>query len=241
MTGPFFSIALIVLMGGNSQRVCGFGSGIFATLVYSAYLPVPQAAAVTSIINVFLTLPLALRYRRYLTPRKIIVPFLVYSVSSLLIIRASLDLDGALLKRIFGGFLLLLCLYHFTLSGKQVRRWTPWMAAGTFIISGLGSGLFAVGGPLMVLYFLAHTDSHEEFLADTQMIFTINTAPTLVLRLSSDLLNAGHIRYLVPGLFGTVIGFILAGRIVGHISKERLTKIVYIAVGLSGMLYLLGF
>ena len=226
--------------GGVVQGTCGFGCGILAMLGFSAYLPVPQAAAVTSVINFGITFPTMLRYRKHLTLKKIIVPFLVYTVASMLIIRVSAQLDAKLLKRVFGAFLLALSVYHFTLAGKQPTRWTPALCALAFIISGLGSGLFAVGGPMMVLYFLAHTDSTEECLADTQTIFVLNAAPTLYLRLTGGLLTAAHMPYLIPGLIGVLAGFVIAGQLVGRIDKPRLTKLVYIAVGVSGLLYLLG-
>ena len=47
-------------------------------------------------------------------------------------------------------------------------------------------------------------------------------------------------KYLIPGLTGVLIGFWLAGKIVGKIDKPKLTKLVYTAVGISGFLYLLG-
>ena len=236
----FCLLLLICLLGGVTQGTCGFGCGIFATLGFSAYLPVPQAAAVTSIINLGLTLPMVLRYRKHLTLRRIVLPFLVYTVSAVLIIRFSAGLDGKLLKRVFGGFLVALSLYHFTLRGKQPARWTPWLAALAFIVSGLGSGLFGVGGPLLVLYFLANTDCKEEFLADTQMIFVLGAVPSLYTRVTSGLLTPDHIPFLIPGLIGVLLGFFIAGKIVGRVDKQRLTKIVYTAIGLSGLCYLLG-
>ncbi|MCR5575591.1 MAG: sulfite exporter TauE/SafE family protein [Oscillospiraceae bacterium] len=226
--------------GGVVQGTCGFGCGILAMLGFSSYLSVPQAAAVTSIINFGITLPTTLRYRKHLTVKKIIVPFLVYTVSAMLIIRVSTKLDGALLKRVFGGFLLLLCVYHFTLAGKQPTRWTPLLCALAFIISGVGSGLFAVGGPMLVLYFLAHTDSTGEFLADTQLMMVLNAVPTLYMRITGGLLTAEHVPYLIPGLIGVLIGFWIAGKLVDRIDKPKLTKLVYIAIGVSGLLYLLG-
>ncbi len=226
--------------GGVVQGTCGFGSGILTMLGFSSYLPVQQAAAVTSVINFGITFPTMLRYRKHLTIRKTVVPFLVYTVTSMLIIRVSGRLDGALLKRVFGGFLLALSVYHFTLAGKQPTRWTPALCFLAFVISGLGSGLFAVGGPMLALYFLAHTDSTEEFLADTQLIMVLNAVPTLYMRVTGGLLTAAHLPYLIPGLIGVLAGFWIAGILVGRIDKPRLTRIVYIAIGISGLLYLLG-
>lgn len=240
MAARFGILLVICLLGGLTQGTCGFGCGIFAMLGFSAYLPVPQAAAVTSIINLGLTLPMVLRYRKHLTLRRILLPYLVYTVSAVLIIRISAGLDGALLKRVFGGFLLALSVYHFTLRGRQPARWTPWLAALAFIVSGLGSGLFGVGGPLLVLYFLANTDSKEEFLADTQMIFVLGAIPSLYTRVTSGLLTPAHVPFLIPGLIGVLCGFWIAGKVVDRIDKARLTRIIYAAIGLSGLLYLLG-
>ena len=142
----FCLLLLICLLGGVTQGTCGFGCGIFATLGFSAYLPVPQAAAVTSIINLGLTLPMVLRYRKHLTLRRIVLPFLVYTVSAVLIIRFSAGLDGKLLKRVFGGFLVALSLYHFTLRGKQPARWTPWLAA--LVAAGGGRAAVEIHGKI---------------------------------------------------------------------------------------------
>ena len=236
----FLILLLASAFGGLIQGTCGFGCGILAMLGFSAFLPVNQAAAVTSIINFGVTFPMVLRYRKHLSFRKIIVPFLIYTVSSILIIRFSTHLDAKLLKRIFGGFLMLLSIYHFTLAGKQPRKWTLPLTLFAFVVSGLGSGLFAVGGPMMVLYFLAHTDSNEEFLADTQMIFVLNALPTLYTRISSGLLTAGHIPYMIPGLIGVLGGFWIAGIIVKRIDKKRLTTVVYTVIGICGLLFLAG-
>ena len=97
-----------------------------------------------------------------------------------------------------------------------------------------------MGGPLLVLYFLANTDSKEEFLADTQMIFVLGAVPSLYTRVTSGLLTVAHVPFLIPGLIGVLLGFFIAGKIVNRIDKQRLTKIVYTAIGLSGLCYLLG-
>ena len=238
--GRFLTLLLASVCGGLIQGTCGFGCGILAMLGLSAFLPVNQSAAVTSIINFGITVPMVLRYRRHLTFRKIIIPFLIYTLCSILIIRISADLEARMLKRVFGGFLVMLSIYHFTLAGKQPGKWTPILALLAFIISGVGSGLFAVGGPMMVLYFLGNTDSKEEFLADTQMIFVLNAMPTLYTRISSGLLTAEHLPFLVPGLIGVLGGFWIAGRIVKTINKEKLTAIVYSVICICGVLFLTG-
>ena len=115
MAARFGILLGICLLGGLTHGTCGFGCGIFAMLGFSAYLPVPQAAAVTSIINLGLTLPMVLRYRKHLTLRRIVLPYLVYTVTAVLIIRVSAHLDGALLKRVLSA-----CS---AASGSRARSW----------------------------------------------------------------------------------------------------------------------
>ena len=230
------ALLLIPAMAGGSliQGVCGFGLGIVATMVLSLYLPVNQAAAVSSLVCLGLTLPMVLRFR------KVLIPLLVYSLAATLIIRVSAGWDSALLKRLFGAFLLGLSLYYFLLSRRVGGKWGPLLSFAAFAFSGACSGLFAVGGPLMALYFLSDADSKEEFLGNTQLLFVLSTVPSFFARVSSGLLMLSHLRYILPSLVGVAVGFLLAGTLVHRIDKARLTRLVYAVVGLSGLLYLLG-
>ena len=54
------------------------------------------------------------------------------------------------------------------------------------------------------------------------------------------LLTPAHISFLIPGLIGVLLGVFIAGKIVNRIDKQHLTRIVYTAIGLSGLCYLLG-
>lgn len=236
------ALLLIPAMAGGSliQGVCGFGLGIVATMVLSLVLPVNQAAAVSSLVCLGLTLPMVLRYRRHLRFRKVLIPLLVYSLAATLIIRVSAGWDSALLKRLFGAFLLGLSLYYFLLSRRVGGKWGPLPSFAAFAFSGACSGLFAVGGPLMALYFLSDADSKEEFLGNTQLLFVLSTVPSFFARVSSGLLMLSHLRYILPSLVGVAVGFLLAGTLVHRIDKARLTRLVYAVVGLSGLLYLLG-
>lgn len=167
-----------------------------------------------------------------------LLPLLVYALCSATAIHFSSRVDPALLKRIFGGFLICLAIYHFSLAGKQPRAWSFPTALAAWAFSGACSGLFSVGGPLMVLYFLAHTDSKEEFLGTTELLFFINLVSSTYLRAKSGIITAQLLPLIALCVVCVALGLFIANKIVERINGERLKSIVYIGVGISGIINL---
>ena len=157
----YLIVALAALISGVVQGSCGFGAGIILMIALPFYYPLSQAAGVSCIMNIALIAAMVYRYRKHINLRKVILPLLLYSTVATAAIRLAPYVDQALLKRCFGGFLILLALYHFFLHGKDHGKWNIWVSAAAIIFSGVCSGLFAVGGPLMAVYYLANTDSKE--------------------------------------------------------------------------------
>lgn len=225
---------------GIVQGVCGFGAGPISMSVLPLMMPLINAAAVSGLTTGPLPLLMTLRYRRNLTIKKIIAPLLVYMITAMVTVRLSLGSDAAVMKRVFGAFLLLLSIYHFTLSGRKPVHISLPVAFLMWAVSGVCSGLFSVGGPLMVIYFLSVTDSKEEYLADIELIFFVNIVTSSVTRINNGLITAAHLPYIIPGIIGIVLGLQIANRIVDRIDEKRLTVFVYIVLGISGLGYLLG-
>ena len=171
----YLIVALAALISGVVQGSCGFGAGIILMIALPFYYPLSQAAGVSCIMNLALIAAMVYRYRKHINLRKVILPLLLlYSTVATAAIRLAPYVDQALLKRCFGGFLILLALYHFFLHGKDHGKWNIWVSAAAIIFSGVCSGLFAVGGPLMAVYYLANTDSKEEYLATIETLFLLN-------------------------------------------------------------------
>lgn len=231
-------ICAVTVLAGLSQGVCGFGAGILMMMVLPLFFPISRAAGISGTVSLMLTLMMTLRYRKHLSIKKIPLPLIFYAGFSALAIHFAPMVDQQLMKRMFGVFLILLTLYHFLLSKKQVKEWSLPLCMAAWAFSGACSGLFSVGGPLMVLYFLSHTDSKEEFLGTTELLFFINLVSSTYLRAKSGIITAQLLPLIALCVVCVALGLFIANKIVERINGERLKSIVYIGVGISGIINL---
>lgn len=232
-------IFIFAILAGISQGVCGFGCGIVMMVILPEFFPINQSAGITGLVSLALIILMVIRYRKYIQIKKIVLPLILYAAASAAAISFSSSVDQALLKRIFGAFLLLITLHHF-FAKKGAENWSTLVSILAIAVSGVCSGLFSVGGPLMVLYFLAHTDSKEEFLGTTELLFFFNLLLSTYLRVKNGILLPQHALPTLTGIAGVALGFLAANKIVDHVNGAKLKNIVYIGVGISGALNLLG-
>ena len=82
----YISFAVITLLAGLAQGVCGFGAGILMMMVLPLFFSISRSAAVAGIVSLVVTLLMIIRYRKQISIKKVIAPLLVYSASSALAI-----------------------------------------------------------------------------------------------------------------------------------------------------------
>lgn len=236
----YFIVAISALISGIVQGSCGFGAGIILMIALPFYYSLSRAAGIACIMNIALISAMVYRYRRHINLRKVILPLLLYAVTSAAAINLAPYVDQMLLKRCFGGFLILLAMYHFFLHGKDHGKWNVWVSAAAIIFSGVCSGLFAVGGPLMAVYYLSNTDSKEEYLATLQTLFLLNNIWSTFVRVKNGIVTSADLPVILFGSVFILLGFFIANRFVDKLDDRRMGFVVYTAVGISGILNLFG-
>jgi len=108
------------------------------------------------------------------------------------------------------------------------------------IISGACDGLFGIGGPLMVLYFMSMTHSTHAYLGTIQLFFWINSLYNTAFRFYRGVLLPEHLIFIACGMIGILIGGAAAGKIVDRLNIETMRKLIYVMIGISGVINLLG-
>lgn len=237
MTGA--AIFLASAAAGLIQSVTGFGAGIMTMLVFPLFFPMVEAAALSAAIALALSSTLAWRYRKVCPWKLIVLPAFFYLITTSVAILGAPYLPTELLKRVFGVFLILLSLYFLLLDGKIKAKAdlpTAMLCAG---LSGLTGGFFGIGGPPMVVYFLAALDDKERYIATIQLFFAITGGYMLVLRVASGIFTAELGVYTVIGVIAITLGKLVGIRIIDRINTETMKKIVYVFLGISGVLNLL--
>ena len=232
-------VFLSAVMAGIIQTVTGFGSGIFMMMFFPAFFPLLNASALSSSIGIMVSGGVAWRYRKYSQIRLTLIPAIFYIIFSSVAISLGPFLPTLLLKKVFGAFLVVLSLYF--LFADQTKKVKATMTAAILCaaLSGIVGGLFGISGPPMVIYFLSALDNKEQYLGTLQLFFFWAGVYTLSFRIYSGIYTMNLLKFSALGLVGIYLGMRLGYKIVDRLDKDRMKKIIYLFLGLSGIVNLM--
>ena len=228
-------IGVIALCAGILQGVTGFGAGIVMMMVLPSLFPLNQAAGVSCAIAIVLSLFMTWRYRKHIQIKKVIWPAVLYVAVSSISIVFSTMVNQAMMKKVFGVFLIILSVYYLFLNKGQEKELSLPISVIFIAVSGACDGLFGIGGPLMVLFFLGQTHSKEEYLGSIQAVFLVNLIYGTMMRVFNHILTPWHLSYIITGMICIVFGMMIANKIVDRLDGEKIKKITYVVIGISGI------
>lgn len=224
-------------VAGIVQGVTGFGGGIVLMMFLPYFYDLPHSAGLAGAICIILNLMMVTTYRKYIDFKKIVVPSLLYLTTCSITINYSTLFDQGLMKKVFGVFLLILCVYYlfFNKNTKQEKLSLP-VSIFCIVVSAVCDGLFGIGGPLMVLYFMAQCKKTEEYLGTIQTFFLINCVYNTGFRVFKGILTTQHFIIIGLGMIAIVVGGLIANKIVKKLNSNIIRKLTYIMIGISGLL-----
>lgn len=230
----FISAAL----GGLTQTVTGFGSGIVIMLFLPYIMPVMQASGLNVLMTMILNVMLIAKYRNHIRMKLVFAPALISFAVSTVSIYVGKNLELNVMKMIFSLFLIALAL-HFIFFSQKIRleaNLTTVFACAS--LAGIANGFFGIGGPPMALYFLAVTKEKEEYIGTTQTYFLLTSIYTTIIRMMSGVFDKELLLLALPGIAAILIGEWIGGRIVDKISHDKMTKFIYFFLLASGVVTL---
>lgn len=233
MTAAAVFVAPIV--SGLIQAVTGFGAGIFMMIFFPMLFPVLNASALSSSISLFVSGPQALRYRKYAQWKVTILPTAVYILVSTVSIVLVPYLPTEFLKKLFGVFMVLLSIYFLTVSGKLKVEANALSGTICGVLSGLLGGLFGIGGPPMVIYFLAALEKKEEYIGTIQLFFFVTGLYTCIVRVIKGIYVWELVPYTLLGVCGILIGQHIGAKIMDRLDAATMKKLVYLFLGFAGL------
>lgn len=236
-TAMIFAAALAA---GIVQGITGFGAGIIMMMFLPLAFAMPVAAGISSAVAICLGSLMAWTYRDSINVRKIIPVSALFLLISSIAIRYSVYVPQAVIKKVFGIFLIILSIYYLFINRNSEKKPMSLAAAVIAIaVSALCDAFFAIGGPLMVLYYLAKTDTSREYLGTIQMFFLVNNLWNTSVRLFNGIIGMEQIPVVLAGMAGIALGGVIGGKLVTKISADRLKKLTYIMIGVSGVINVL--
>ncbi len=231
----FLMICIPAFFAGIVQGITGFGAGIVMMMVFPFMFNVTQAAGLSSAIGTSLCFLMVLRYRRHVEIKSIIAPAILFMIVSSLTIHYSTMVNEYVMRLLFGVFLTFLAIYFLFFSNNKVLEIKLPLAILFILLSGIFSGLFGIGGPLMVIYFLSKLDTKEKYLGTIQTFFLIIAGYSTFFRFQTGIIGGEHLPFIFLGMIGVLAGVNIAHKMVERIDGETIKKLTYLLIGFSGI------
>ena len=233
------AILISTLLAGFIQGVSGFGAGIVFMSVIPYFLSVISSAVISNFMSVFLNLLMTYHYRQAINKTIIVLPALFFYYRWYFVTLFCYDDRYSFFKINFRSFLTILAIYFYFFSHRVKITNNIFTMFLCGFVSGVCDGLFGIGGPLMVLFFLALTNSKDEYLGTISLFFLIVCSYNLIFRIVHGIFTLQLLPYALLSLIMVFVGLQLGNRVVCKIDEQRLRKITYILIGFSGIITLL--
>lgn len=230
----YLSFILPAFLGGFIQSTTGFGCGIIIMMFYPAILGVLSSATISEASCIFLTCSMAIRYRKNVHMKKVLLPLLFYFPVYFLSLQAAASMNVDFLKPILGLFLIAMSFYFTFAAGKFTIKATPKTAFVCAALSAMADAFFGIGGPPMVIYFLSTTDSKEEYFGSIQTCFLTTSIYGATMRILKGILTPALVPNILIAVASIAVGILLGNRVVDRLNSEMLKKVVYLFIGIAG-------
>lgn len=238
MTVTIIFVASIV--ASFIQRVSGFGFGIFIMTILPFVMPsYGESTALSGMLALVNSCYITITMWRYIPWRKLLPILITFVFVSFFAIRMVAGVDDRLLKHILGAILILVSIYFFCISNRVRVRPSMGVQLSMGTASGLMGGLFAMQGPPAVLYFIACTESKEEYLAIAQAFFFFGNLMMTFFRAGNGFVTKAVGLGWLCGIAGVAIGIWIGAKVFRRISLPVLRKIVYAYMAVSGVIALM--
>lgn len=236
MTNIFLLITSV--SAGFIQAATGFGFAIICMSLWPLALPIKSSAVLQFFSALLCIAYVAIKLHTHINYKQLFIPLafsLTGSYFGLLILNTG---DDGLLKKCFGIILIILSIYLYKYSHKVRLPANKISAVIVGIAAGILGGLYNITGPPMVLYYMAATNSKEEYNATIQAFFAINLIFKIILSYILGAVTA-EILSLIPIVFiGSICGTLIGIKAFKKLNSNTVKQYVYLFMGVVGFWYM---
>lgn len=240
MSQELLYIFILSIGASFVQSTTGFGFGIFIMTILPYLLPsYGEATTLSGLMALSNSLYIAVKMRKQIDWRAlapILITFIAVSMPTVILIK---HIDEHWMRRVLGVMLIFISLY-FTLYAEKLKvKGTLPLQITAGSISGVMGGLFGMQGPPAVLYFVSCSPTKEHYMAIAQAYFLIGNMAMTLSRAGNGFLTKAVGEGYLWGIAGVLIGTLLGGIVFERIPQRLFKRIIYLYIGISGLLILL--
>lgn len=229
----------VSILGSVVQAICGFGYGPVNMSLLPYLMPYSQAVALSGLCGATTGTMVAVTNIKHVIWRIMWPCTLASIVMSGVCVWASAFAADRLMMLLLGGALIAVGVYSIFFSDRIHIRPTVTNGIIAGALSGMMSGLFAVGGPPVALYLIHATKTNDEYRSTLNMHFFLNAFMTTFMRWYNGVFTRPVLIVYALLLVAMAIGVWIGGKIFHTLDQKRLRTIVYGYLIVSGVMMFL--
>jgi uncharacterized membrane protein YfcA len=231
------ALFLIVLAASATQGSTGFGFGLITMALLPLVVPLEVASVVVTCDVVMISLGMTWRLRHEVSLRLVMAPLSASIVLTPLGVYVLTVANEAILRIALGSLIVLLSLFLLLNGSERFQiASTPrnGMIAGA--TSGVMNGMFNIGGPPLVVYFMRTARDKLAYKAALDFVFLTGAIIRLFAVVLYGAVQSNALPFvmvsLIAGGLGTLVGFGFFARI-DRTMLSRAIHALLIAAGIS--------
>ena len=228
-------IGVITVFASYIQGVTGFGFGIFSMIFLPSILQYTEANILASMLSALTSAIIVLVAFRKITWKNLFFPLLGCLITTYIAVAFIESQNNETLSLLLGIVLLLLSVYFFFFSEKIKIRPTWYAGLITGIISGLMEGMFSIGGPPAVIYFLQSEEDSDHYLSTISAYFVFSGLISVGTKAVAGFITLNVWIGLAIGILGMLFGSFVGKKTRDHIKPVMIKKAVYGVMAISGV------
>lgn len=238
-TLTFILVATVTFVASYIQGATGFGFGIFSMIFLPQLLLYTEANVLSSMLSALSSLFVAILMFRRIHWKNICFPIigcLFSTYASVLFIKGQ---SPQILSLLLGAVLFLLSIYFFFFSHKIKIKptWYAGLIAG--LLSGILGGMFAIGGPPVVIYFMQSEEEFDRYFATISAYFVLSGVISISTKALAGFITVSVWIALAISALTMLLGSFVGKKTKDHINPDIVKKIVYGFMALSGLIHII--
>lgn len=217
------------------QATTGFGYGILFMAIAPNFIAVPLASILSLSTGIFGNIVNVSKRIRKINYKQVLIPLFFSTIATYIAIEWAKVMDMGMMRRMLGVLLFILAIWFVFFSSKVKIKPTFLSCTIVGLLSGLGTGLFSISGPPMVVYYLSALEDKETYMATIQTYFLLNSTVTLAMKFFMGAWPAVQWSWYAITLCGILLGIIIGGKLYSKLNGEMMKKYVYGFMALSGL------
>ncbi|MFB5661891.1 sulfite exporter TauE/SafE family protein [Alteribacillus sp. HJP-4] len=237
MYAEIIFIFVVLFIGSFMQGASGFGFGLFAMSFLPFIFTLKDSALLVIVLSLITAASILVKLMKYIEWKGLIYILsaaLTGRVAAFFVLHNFGEMDA--LKRMLGFVLLGMVVYIFK-KKKPLKSSAipPVLPLSLGFLGGFIGGVFVVGGPFFVFYFLLAFQDKYAYTANLQAVFAVTSVLTVIMHWVSGDFSASFPLYFLIGMISVLIGTRIGMRWMGKISQDQVRKLAGVIVAASAI------